>query len=96
MIDKLKRNEILSSLWQLTVDELIKQLKDGPAVQDKETGEVIHLSPSPAFLSVVIRFLNDNEIDLTDPANANRKMHELLTAAKDKVSNLDNPEYISD
>lgn len=95
MIDKRKRNDILSSLWQLTVDELIKQLKHGIQVANKD-GEVETISPTPALLAVVIKFLKDNEIDLTDPANANQKMADLLAAASKKVQTLDDPEHISD
>ena len=96
MISKKERNAILSSLWKLTVDELITQLRDGTTVEDKETGEIKKVSPSPAFLSVVVKFLKDNEIDLDDPQNANAKLVDLLSRAKDKVQDLDNPEYISD
>ena len=95
-VDPQSRNAILSSLWKLTVDELITQLRDGTTVEDKETGEIKKVSPSPAFLSVVVKFLKDNEIDLDDPQNANAKLVDLLSRAKDKVQDLDNPEYISD
>lgn len=95
MIGKKERNAILSSLWQLTVDELIKQLKHGIQVSNKD-GEVETISPTPALLAVVIKFLKDNEIDITDPANANRKMMDLLGSASEKIAALDNPEHISD
>lgn len=70
----------LESLHDLLAKEYIKQLEDGTLVLDKD-GEQVALSPSPALLTSIAKFLKDNGIDC-DPAE-NPQMGALREAAGD-------------
>ncbi len=53
-------SKAMEALFDAFADTLSKMITDGKAVVDKETGEVVHLTPDAASLNVVRQFLKDN------------------------------------
>lgn len=59
-------------------DIFVKVLTSGETAVDKETGEVVHLTPSAAHLSTIRQFLKDNGIEAA--AGTNKKIQSLVDA----------------
>jgi hypothetical protein len=67
-------NEAMSALHGALAREFKDILENGKAVQDRETGELVRLTPDASTLNAVRQFLKDNNIQSapgTNPELAN-------------------------
>ena len=74
----------LGALHDALADNLIARLENGEEVFDSKSGEFVHYSGgTTATLSVIVRFLADNDITcVATEANKVGKLQERLNAAR--------------
>lgn len=78
-----KKDTLVEQLWNLTVRELIDRLEKGEQEVTKD-GEVVTIRPKATTLSVIAKFLKDNEIKaLPDHPETNRLAQLLEKAGKE-------------
>ena len=55
--------EMMERLHRVMAEEFVKVLEEGMTTTDKDSGEIVKLTPSPAMLNVIRQFLKDNGIE---------------------------------
>jgi hypothetical protein len=81
----------LESLFDAFADQLSSILKDGKKVVDKETGEVISLTPDASTLGVVRQFLRDNNVSAVP--GTNEKINDLAASLPFGGQEFDDRDY---
>lgn len=60
----------LQTLFDSLADTMRDVLENGKAVTDKETGELVRVTPDASTLNVIRQFLKDNQIDAVAKAGS--------------------------
>jgi hypothetical protein len=70
-MSKRATDDALSALHQALAVQFKEILENGKAVEDKETGEVVRVSPDASTLNAIRQFLKDNNIQSAPGTNSN-------------------------
>lgn len=64
------RKEAMEQLHAALAEQMKTILEEGVTAQDKETGEVLKLTPGANYLNAIRQFLKDNGIEAADAPNS--------------------------
>lgn len=79
-----KKDTLVESLWLLTVRDLIARLEHGEEEMTKE-GELVTVKVKPQTLSVIVKFLKDNEMKAPIDNPETDKLARLLAKASEEL-----------
>lgn len=89
------RDQIADKLWNLFAKELIDRLENGEE-QAGPDGQVTTVRPRSPTLAVIAKFLKDNDVGGTAPADADDPAQRLATLLKKAEAEMaeDEGEYL--
>jgi hypothetical protein len=76
-----KKSDILDKIWMMLAEDMKDRLENGETVVT-DAGEVVKVSLKPATLSVIAKFLKDNENERNIPDSPVHTLADLLAKAE--------------